>query len=234
MASLIYRYKFRENFLSILVDFSRIHQYDTTKDFKEEFKTFTETNKDIIQSETKYLTNNGYKGDVIDKMYKSARYYFKNKDYNPSENKKRRKYIKQDKEFIAHVDEHVINSIRKNSKPAKAFGEFMENDKFKDILTSERERLDDFLDTDDDIHEKIKKTYKNRFFIQKRLMKENACEADFKTSPTFVPNVSAWELQEWLYWQDNGGRKPYWFMTNDKKANDIMRHYEEVMAYYNN
>ena len=65
-------------------------------------------------------------------------------------------------------------------------------------------------------------------------MKENACEADFKTSPTFVPNVSAWEFQEWLYWQNNGGRKPYWFMTNDKKANDIMRHYDEVMAYYNN
>ena len=93
MASLIYRYKFRDEFLSILVDFSRIHQYDAAKDFKEAFETFTETNRDIINTETKYLTGNGYNGDVIDKMYKSARYYFKNKDYNPQEFKKRRKYI---------------------------------------------------------------------------------------------------------------------------------------------
>jgi len=233
MASLIYRYKFRDEFLSILVDFSRIHQYDAAKDFKEAFETFTETNRDIINTETKYLTGNGYNGDVIDKMYKSARYYFKNKDYNPQEFKKRRKYIKQDKDFIAHVDEHVLQSIRNNIKPAKAFKKFIDDIKYADILSNETQRLGNFLDSDTDIHNKIKKTYKNRYFIQKKFMKEDAVEEE-KAATGFIPNVSAWEFQEWLYWQNNGGRKPYWFMTNDKKANDIMRHYDEVMAYYNN
>lgn len=237
MATLIYRYKFGEDFLSVLINFSRIHQYDLTKDFKEAFESFQEKNQEIIKNETKYLTDNGYKGNVIDKMYKSARYYFKNKDYNPQEYKTRRKYIKQDKEFIFSIDEHVIKSIRNNDKPAKAYNEFIKDTSFKDCISTEKQRLVEFLGNEDDIQKKIKKTYKNRYFIQKRLIKEDQMEeADVKLNAHtgFVPNVSAWEFQEWLFWQNNGGRKPYWFMTNNEKANDIMRHYDEVMAYYNN
>ena len=188
MASSIYRYKFRDEFLPTLIEFSRIHQYDSTKEFKEAFEHFIEINSTAVQEERKHLTVNGYKGDVINKMYKSARYYFKNKDYNPSENKKRRKYIKQDKDFIYSIDEHVIKSIRQNIKPAVAFNNLTKDNDFELSLENEKERLFAFLDTEEEVNHKIKKTYKNRYFIQKKILKQATEMSDITTE--FVPSVS--------------------------------------------
>ena len=162
----IYRYKFRQECLDVLVEFSRIHQYDAAKEFKEAFETFCDNNKELIQTETTYLNDAGYSGDVIKKMYISSRYYFKNKDYKPQETKQRRKYISQDKDFIYSIDEHVANSIRNKEKPAKAYGEFM--DIHQSLIDIEKNRLKKFLDTDEAIKGKIKKTYKNRYFLQQK------------------------------------------------------------------
>ena len=168
MASVIYRYKFREEFLPILVEFSRIHQYDQTNDFKEAFEQFLETNKEIVESETKYLKGNGYTGNIIDKMYKSARYYFKNKDYKPQENKKRRKYIKQDKTLFIILMKMLRMQFANGVKPAIAYDNFIEGEINKSVIENEKNRLQEFLEGDDVIN-KIKKTYKNRYFIQKKL-----------------------------------------------------------------
>ena len=94
------------------------------------------------------------------------RYYFKNKDYKPQEKKERRKYISQDKDFICSIDEHVIIAIRSNEKPAMAFSEFNKN--FENIVSNEKSRLKEFLNTEQDILNKIKKTYKNRYFLQQK------------------------------------------------------------------
>ena len=37
-------------------------------------------NKEIIKTESDRLAKDGYEGDALVKMYKSARYYFKNKN----------------------------------------------------------------------------------------------------------------------------------------------------------
>ena len=160
----IYRFKFRQDFLDVLVEFSRIHQFDDTKTFKEAFEIFCEDNAELIEKETNYLTSMGYDGNVIKKIYISARYYFKNKNYVPQEKKQRRKYIPQDKDFISSIDDHVIVAIRKGKKPAAALSEF--NDNFENIVNDEKSRLKEFLNTEQDILNKIKKTYKNRYFIQ--------------------------------------------------------------------
>lgn len=166
MASQIYRFKFRQEFLDTLVEFSRIHQYDAAKDFKEAFETFCDNKKEVINDETNYLKTSGYNGDVIKKMFISARYYFKNKDYKPQETKQRRKYITQDKDFISSIDEHVLKAIRNEDKPSNAFNNF--NDNHSELIDNEKERLKEFLDTDDKITGKIKKTYKNRYYIQQK------------------------------------------------------------------
>ena len=162
----IYRFKFRQEFLDILTEFSRIHQFDDTKTFKEAFETFCEDNVDLIEKETNYLRTLGYQGNVTKKIYISMRYYFKNKDYKPQEKKERRKYISQDKDFIGSIDDHVIIAIRSNEKPARAFSEFNKN--FENIVSNEKSRLKEFLNTEQDILNKIKKTYKNRYFLQQK------------------------------------------------------------------
>jgi len=166
MAQKIFRFKFRQEFLEGLIEFARIHQFDETTTFKEAFETFCDVNKELISNETNYLNNMGYNGNIINKMYTSVRYYFKNKNYTPQETKTRRKYIQQDKDFIVSIDENVMKSIRIKEKPAKSYEEFVKNE--VNIINNEKERLKEFLNTDEEIEGKLKKTYKNRYFIQQK------------------------------------------------------------------
>tara|TARA_B100001063_G_scaffold129519_2_gene121048 strand:- start:194 stop:415 length:222 start_codon:yes stop_codon:yes gene_type:complete len=51
----------------------------------------------------------------------------------------------------------------------------------------------------------------------------------------FIPIVSEMEFWEYQTWQCWGhGAKPEWFMTNNKKADEIMFQYKKVEHYYNN
>jgi hypothetical protein len=156
----IYRFKFSEEFLPILVEFSTIHQYDKPKDFKEAFEEWKDENLSLITKESMLLENAGYEGNVIDKMYKSARYYFKNKDRSEKSNKKRRVYIKQDKDFINAVDRHLY--VISDLKPSEAFDDFKTNN--AQIFENECLRIGNFLEKKK-ILNKIKKTYKNRYFL---------------------------------------------------------------------
>tara|TARA_B100000795_G_scaffold158804_1_gene119332 strand:- start:164 stop:661 length:498 start_codon:yes stop_codon:yes gene_type:complete len=156
----IYRFKFSEDFLPILVEFSTIHQYDEPKDFKEAFEEWKEENRSLITKETIRLENIGYEGNMFDKMYKSARYYFKNKDRSDKSNKKRRVYIRQDKDFINTVDRHL--NVIVDLKPSEAFNDF--KTKYVDIFENECLRIGEFLDKEQTLN-KIKKTYKNRYFL---------------------------------------------------------------------
>jgi hypothetical protein len=69
----IYRYKFTNHFTDELYKFSKIHQYDHRKDFKEAWETWIDENSELIDSEIRRLVNLGYDGDILDKMFKSAR-----------------------------------------------------------------------------------------------------------------------------------------------------------------
>ncbi len=170
--SKIYRFKFSENFLEILKQFSYVHQYEPSKVFKENYNKFTEINKDIIIREKRTLIGNGYNGDLNDKIYRSARYYFKNKDYSNAEKnkdkKKRRPYIKQNADFINLVDQHIATILKSEIKPSEAFKQFKENKLYLSGYKNEVLRISNYLESERDIINKIKKTYKNRFFIQQK------------------------------------------------------------------
>ena len=61
----------------------------------------------LIEREITYMRNMGYEGDVIEKMYKSARYYFKNKSNEKTKPKKRRQYIGIDVMLKDKMDEFI-------------------------------------------------------------------------------------------------------------------------------
>lgn len=75
----IFRFKFKDEFTGELYKFAKIHQYDHRKDFKEAWKIWLEENTEIVEEEVRRLTNLRYDGDILDKMFKSARYYFRKK-----------------------------------------------------------------------------------------------------------------------------------------------------------
>ena len=161
----IYRYKFMDEFTNEMYKFSKIHQYDHRKDFKEAWNVWTEDNNEIIIDEINRLTKLGYDGDILDKMFKSARYYFRKKSTEKNEPQQRRNYIGTQKELLDAMDDHIIKNIKNDDyKPSTAFHEFCEEN--LEILQEEVTRLCKCGFSDkNEIKCKVKKTYKNRYFI---------------------------------------------------------------------
>jgi hypothetical protein len=163
----IYRFKFTEDFMEELHNFSKVHQYDHRKDFKEAWVKWADDNEDIISKEVERLKALGYLNDDIvdDKMFKSARYYFRKKSSVRPEPKQRRQYIVVDHELLDKMDCHIISNIYNDDyKPKTAFVMFCKEYKVilqQTILTmGEKGVFDAKL-----IEDKIKKTYKNRYFM---------------------------------------------------------------------
>lgn len=160
----IYRYKFTDEFMGELYKFSKIHQYDHRKDFKESWKTWVDENLVVVRQEVERLSQLGYKGDVIDKMFTSARYYFRKKGTEKKEPKQRCSYIGVQKELLEAMDIHINTSKNKEFKPSDGFEEFCKEN--LDLLREEIKRLIDCnIKNVDEIKKKIKKTYKNRYFV---------------------------------------------------------------------
>lgn len=161
----IYRYKFTNEFTDELYKFSKIHQYDHRKDFKEAWEKWMDENENLIDGEVRRLTNLGYDGDIIDKMFKSARYYFRKKSTEKKAPVKRRIYVGSQKDLLDAMDEHIKNNIISGDfKPSEGFDEFC-----KENVNILKEQVSQFcragITDSNEIKTKIKKTYKNRYFL---------------------------------------------------------------------
>ncbi|RZD42437.1 MAG: hypothetical protein CXT73_03010 [Methanobacteriota archaeon] len=100
----IFRYKFDSPIVNLINTFTTTHKYDDASQFRDEWDEFIKDNKASIDREKQRLANVGYTGDINSKMYKSARYYFKNKSTEKKETKQRRKYVTLNKGFLADMD----------------------------------------------------------------------------------------------------------------------------------
>lgn len=157
----IYRFKFTEYFTNELAIFSKVHQYDERKDFKEAWKLWMEENSDIVSEEITRLRQIGFIGDIEDKMFKSARYYFRKKTDEKKEPKQRRQYISVNRQLLDAMDTHIEENP--DLQPKIGFSDFCKE--YEDIVKEELAKMIETGLTDIDvIRDKIKKTYKNRYF----------------------------------------------------------------------
>ena len=157
----IYRYKFSEEVAEELDRFSKVHQYDDRVTFKEAWTEWTNDNEDLISAEVRRLTNLGYEGDAVDKMYKSARDYYRKKSTVKKTPAVRRNYVSVQKELLEAMDEYILQN---NSKPAVGFVDFCRA--HMELLKAEIDILRTHGITErQEIQNKIKKTYKNRYFM---------------------------------------------------------------------
>ena len=161
----IYRYKFTDEFTSELFRFSKVHQYDHRKDFKEAWNSWLEENDCIVTVQKRRLTNLGYDGNIDDKMFKSARYYFRKKGTEKKAPMERRVYIGVQKDLLDAMDKHIKSTINcKDFKPSEGFDDFCK--KNIDLLKREVNMLcQNGVADSNEIKKKIKKTYKNRYFL---------------------------------------------------------------------
>ena len=98
-------------------------------------------------------------------MFKSARYYFRKKSTEKKEPIERRIYVSVQKDLLDAIDEHINSQIKnENYKPSQGFDEFCKNN--IDLLKNEVNILcKNGLTDSNEIKKKIKKTYKNRYFL---------------------------------------------------------------------
>jgi hypothetical protein len=217
-----YRHEFSKEFMANLSLFSKVHQYDDRHTYKSEWTKWTQQ-EDIAQAidvEKRRLQENGYKGDIEDKMFKAGRYYFKKKTISstgaaaaaadaaadahadadatprtddddtaantptrpsppPSQQRQRRQYITMSKDTIRLMDAH-LNNIHRNEgttavvfKPSLCYDDFYQTQMSSNEMTKEIEKIIEKYEKSENISpdeltneiiDKIKKTYKNRYY----------------------------------------------------------------------
>jgi len=175
------RFEFSTEIIDHVAAFAQMHQYDDRKTYKEAWTEWMANNEiaALFHAEVKRLTELGYKGDVADKLYKSGRYYFRQKTYGfpnlslqPEPMGVRgalvapRRYVLLSRELLSAMDDHIERGLRQQTDftPAKGFAEFALG---ADVASyhSEIARLSEIMPTGEAVGDKIKKTYKNRYFM---------------------------------------------------------------------
>ena len=170
-----YRYEFSKEFMEKLYYFSKIHEYDDLKDYKDAWDVWVNDNIEEIMIETRMLESNGYTNNVLNKMYKSARYYLRKKrTTEKKEPVKRRPYSGVDRNLLRIMDSFISSSNSNNSnnkksiKPSESFASFCEihSKDISDVINQINDTHTDANSIPSSIlMDKIKKTYKNRYFI---------------------------------------------------------------------
>ena len=160
--SKVYRYKLDLQIIELIENFAKLHQYDERKDYKEAWQEYIKEHNDQIQREKTRLTNLGYNGDLHDKMFKSGRYYYRNKSVTKTKPKERRKYISLETNIL----ESIYTYIHTNGlilKPAEGYEQYIKEN--EELIKTEIDRLKENTNlSKEDILLKIKKSYKNQYF----------------------------------------------------------------------
>ena len=119
------------------------------------------------------LNTKGYQGDIYDKIYKSARYYHKNKTIEEKKETSRKQYVGLERNILEAMDKQIEEYLKQEqAKPSEGFNLFMKNLNM-DLLNRQVKYLHSYgYKTKEDILNKFKKTYKNRYFVKTKKMKK--------------------------------------------------------------
>lgn len=102
--------------------FATIHKYDDKTTFKQAWQEWVKTPEiaELMETETQMLVFQGYVGNAMDKIYKSARYYYRKKTLPKTdqdgnvlvgEKKKRKKYEGLPSDVLQYMDAHIATQI---------------------------------------------------------------------------------------------------------------------------
>jgi hypothetical protein len=181
-----HRFDFTDLIVEKFTYFAKLHEYDDRKTFKESWNTWIKDCEiaEMIEGEQQRLRKDGYRGDVLDKMFKSVRYYFRKKKNDNGEQKQRKKYSGFSNEILDIMDKHILLQIKNNIvniisnpnndvisisniTPCNAYADFCKN--HQSDIKDEIYKMNMSHQSSNEIVNKFKKTYKNRFYNIKTL-----------------------------------------------------------------
>ena len=169
-----YRFDFTKDVAGLMYSFTKEHRDETAKNFRANWNEWINRGdvKRILTTECELLLNQGFKGDAWDKMYKSARYYYKKQPSDiASKHQAKQKGKKHTNRFSLNFLQMIDNNISKHILQQKSqivlFNEFcvtMSYEIIKELRIIKTERGE----IPEDIKEKLKKTYKNQYYKQRK------------------------------------------------------------------
>jgi len=166
MSKQTFRHTFSKPFMQVLGEFSKKHHEEDRKTFKQSWEEWIGQSdiELLLNDEIKSLRNSGFEGDVLDKMFKSTRYYFLKKvgSEKDSVKKERKTYVALNKLVLEHMDLHIKEHL--DARPEDAYNNYC-NQYTEQIKGEIQEMADETGDSIDDVYKKYKKTYKNRFYV---------------------------------------------------------------------
>ena len=149
--------------------------------------------KNTIVAEVARLTANGLSGDILDRMYKSARYYYRKKGGEAvTEPTVRKEYEGLPRTVLKTIDDYIYSEINRNIAEtekggnhiititaAKSFTTYckLHYDVISDLLPPMNDDAADNVNTNmreelKKVTDRLKKTYKNRFYNIKVALQE--------------------------------------------------------------
>jgi hypothetical protein len=176
MSQTTYRFKFNRDLLNSIKEFSKMHSENNGDEFLEAFQDWKITNNQVIKNEEQRIIDLGFKGNIEEKIYRSARYYFKNKKNNICKLKQKTiktNYIPRNNKFFTMMIEYIQRNPIKASLLFKKF--INETDETISIeIKKEFCRLRSFELTEEECLQKLKKGFNNAYYkIKKQLNKQN-------------------------------------------------------------
>ena len=178
----VYRHAIGQNVLDKLRPFAQLHATLPSKEFKAKWELWCTTNELLISAESRRLQNLDYSGDVLSKLYRAARYYFKTKPptLTPRRRSNSTPYLSLSPVLLQSMDAHIHTNLAKNESqpPAALYSHYIAtHTDLVPLFTTEAERLRDQANLSDEaIASKFKKTYKNRYFLIARAASPNASD----------------------------------------------------------
>ena len=174
----VLRFEFSGELIEHVTAFANLHQYDDRKTYKEAWTAWLAHNEiaALLANEVTRLSTLGYKGDVADKLFKSGRYYFRTREptvpsiapHTPPSQRLGRAYVLLNHQLLDAMDDHIECGLRRDAHaytPAIGYAEFCRTWMNVDYYSREVTRLSEIMPTGEAVHDKLKKTYKNRYFM---------------------------------------------------------------------
>jgi hypothetical protein len=156
--------------VEIISEFSKLHMYDDHCDYKTAWAHWVAANAVRVEAETQRLVAAGYEGDAVDKMYKAGRYYFRTKRLTSKKDlKPRRVYVGTSREMLDMMDTFIQDDLSSPlfNSPAKTYQLFLESEQARLRHDEELLYLTKVLPRDE-AADKLKKTFKNRYYRMTR------------------------------------------------------------------
>jgi hypothetical protein len=164
-AETLFRIPLSPEITELIFDFAKIHQYTDRKQYKEKWNEWIECEdiKDQIATENTRIQAHGFDGDIANKLFISARYYYRNlKETSPSEITQRKEYVSLSKDFLQSMD-NWIQQYHAGKPPSQLYIEYCQENQVQ--LQQEIQKMRNQSSTPlvaKEIDKKFKKTFNNR------------------------------------------------------------------------